>query len=237
MSTQPKTLSSNHNPREIDIVDFTNVEVDCTFRVEIIKSDTYHVSIKASEKYYDHINVTKSGSTLKLSLKSGHFKSRPVLEAYIGMPVLNKLRMSGATRGKVKGFESQEKLDINVSGSSVLNIEAATGDAILEISGASRIHGMLKSDETEMTLSGSSKARLQGSATKMVLNAWGASHLDLADYLLKDLNIHLKGASKATINVDGNLEIDLSGASKLYYTGNPKVNELQVSGASRISRK
>ena len=237
MGTQPKTLSSNNTPRAIDITDFTNVEVDCTFRVEIAQSDTYYVHIKASDKIFDNINVAKSGSTLKLSLKPGFFKSHPALEAYIGMPVLNKLRMSGATRGKVKGFESNERLAINVSGSSVLNIEAKSGDSVLEISGASRITGMLRSDETEMTLSGSSKARLEGSATKMVLNAWGASKLDLSDFLLKDMSIHLKGASKATINVDGNLDIDLSGASKLDYIGNPRVSDFQISGASRISRK
>ena len=237
MSTEPKTLTSNGNQREMDIVDFTNVEVDCTFRVEIVRSDTYHVSIKASEKYFDHINVTKSGSTLKLSLKPGHFKSRPVLEASIGMPVLNKLRMSSATRGKVRGFESEEKMKINVSGSSVLNIEATAGNVVVEVSGASRINGILKSNDTEMTLSGSSKARLEGSAKKMVLNAWGASKLDLSNYLLEDVNIHLKGASKADINVEGSLDIDLSGASKLYYSGNPRVHELQLSGASCISRK
>ena len=223
--------------REMDFDDFTNVEIGHAFDVEITRSDSYCVSITANEMLFDHINVTKSGNTLKISLEPLHFHMRPTLEARIAMPSLNKLRLAGAAKGVVTGFSSEECFALNLSGASSLDIDVEVGEAKFEISGASRISGNVKLGDVEFTLSGASRAELSGSANSAVLNAWGASKLDFADLALRDTDIHLKGASKATINVDGNLALDLSGCSKLSYIGNPTMRDLNVSGASTVHQK
>ncbi len=162
---------------------------------------------------------------------------RPTLEARITMPSLNKMRLAGAAKGVVSGFSSKECFALNLSGASSLNINIEAGEAKFEISGASRINGNVKLDDAEFTLSGASRAELSGSANNVILNAWGASKLDFADFALRDTDIHLKGASKATINVNGNLALDLSGCSKLNYIGNPTMRDLHVSGASTVHQK
>jgi len=223
--------------REMDFTDFTNVEVGSAFRVNITRSDSCSVSITASEKFFDHIDVIKSGNTLKISLKPLRFNVRPTLEARIAMPALNKLRLAGATKGTVKGFSSQESFDLNLSGSSTLDIDMEAGDARFEVSGASRLSGNVKAGDAEFVLSGASRAELSGSANNAVLSAWGASKLDMADFALNDTIIHLKGASQASVNVNGRLDLDLSGCSRLRYTGNPTMHEVNVSGASTVSQK
>jgi hypothetical protein len=162
---------------------------------------------------------------------------RPPLEVRIAMPVLNKLRLSGATRSIVRGFSSQESFALNLSGSSRLEIDMEAGETNLEISGASKVNGSMKVGNAEFTLSGASRAELSGSANNVVLSAWGASKLELADFVLNDTDIHLKGASRATINVNGKLDLDMSGASKLDYVGNPTLRDVNVSGASRLRHR
>lgn len=235
--TEPSIDTGSVVTKELDFTDFTNVEIGHAFRVEITHSDSYRVTITANEKLFDHINVTKSGNTLKISLKPLRFHIRPTMEARIAMPTLNKLRLGGATKGVVRGFSSQEGFDLNLSGASTLDIDAEAGEAKFEISGASRLSGNIKVGDAEFTLSGASRAELSGSAKNVILSAWGASKLDLADFALNDTSVHLKGASQATVNVNGELNLDLSGCSVLKYAGNPTIRDIDVSGASTLSHR
>jgi hypothetical protein len=69
------------------------------------------------------------------------------------------------------------------------------------------------------------------------MSAWGASNFDLADFALKNVSIHLKGASQATVNVSGKLDIELTGASGLSYIGNPRLGETELSGAVILNHR
>ena len=225
--------------RELDLSDFSNVEVDCCFRVEIVKADSYRVSLIGSEWLLDSLNVatSASGRTLKLSVKPRNFLTRPDLSARIEMPRLHKLRLGGAASCAVSGFTLENTFDVNLSGSSSLEVDVTAVTGRVEISGASRMKGRLSVEDAEFVLSGASRAQLVGSAGKAVLNAWGASRLDMADFAVGDTSVHLKGACRATVNVGGRLDLDLSGGSCLSYTGSPTMGEVNVSGASTLSQR
>ena len=61
--------------------------------------------------------------------------------------------------------------------------------------------------------------------------------MDLEGLPIKNADIELSGASNGTVNLDGTLNADLSGASHLYYAGEPTLGDIDISGASSISRK
>jgi hypothetical protein len=223
--------------REMDFTDFNTVEVGSCFRVEIKQADSHSVTISGGEEFFDYVNVTKSGNTLKISIKPLTFFTRPNLQASITMPKLKKLRLSGAATCTVNGFRSGDAFDLYVSGSSVLNIDIEAGKAKVEISGAGRLKGKMKLADAEFTLSGASRAELTGAANNVVLNAWGASRLDLTSFVLNDTSINLKGASEAAVTVNGKLDMDLGSGSQLYYSGNPTMGKINVSGASTLSQR
>lgn len=230
--------------REMDFSDFTNIDVSSCFKVGITRADSYSVSVATNEKLFDYINVSKSGSTLKISVKSlplparpNLLSPRPDLRAAITMPELHKLRLGSNATCIVSGFKSRDGLDVNVAGNSILDVDIESGKAKVEISGASRLRGKMKLADAEFTLSGASRAELNGSAKNVVLNAWGASRLDLADFMLDETGVSLKGASEATVNVKGRLDLDLSGGSRLYYNGNPTMGKINVSGTSTLGQR
>ena len=48
--------------------------------------------------------------------------------------------------------------------------------------------------------------------------------------------IDFSGASRASLNINGRLDVSLSGASSVEYTGNPTLGEMDISGASSIKQ-
>ena len=148
---------------------------------------------------FDHIEVTKSGNTLRIGLRIGYTYDSLTLKAIITMPDLQELQFSGGTHGVVGGFSSSH-------------------DFVLELSGGSHIV-------------------LQGEANDLRISASEGSHLELSDFQVHDANVNLSGGSRATINLDGILDANLSGGSHLFYIGEPSMGNIQTSGGSSVQEK
>jgi hypothetical protein len=221
--------------RQISLQGFANVEVDCAFVFDIVASDQFTVAITASRSLFDYINVSKSGSTLKLSHRPVRSLTTPVPEARITMPAIGKLRQGAASKGKLSGFRSQEPLDLFVSGSSVVDLDISAGDVRMEISGSSRVTGKLEANSADLVLSGAGGGNLSGHSGSLTLSAWGAADIDLTDFEVEDATVYLKGASQAIVNTSGRLDVELTGASRLDYSGHPRMGEINISGASLLT--
>jgi hypothetical protein len=127
---------------------------------------------------------------------------------------------------------------VDVSGASSLNIDdIEVGNAEFDISGASKVTGSLKASDAKFVVSGASRVDLKGSANNFTLTASGASILSLLEFTVSTANVKLDGASEATIDVKEKLDTVLSGASRLYFHGNPTMGNISVTGASTIKNK
>jgi len=229
--------SGNLATEEFNFSDFTRVEVGSAFEVEVVQSGSYSVSVTADDNLFDYIQVSKQGTTLKIRLKTAQYIATTTM-AEITMPQLRGLDLSGATRGTVSGFSSTESLDIEVSGASSLNlVEMSAGDVKFDISGASKVTGDIAAGDADFDVSGASTVQLEGSASDIVVEASGASHAKLAGFPVNNADVRLSGASTGTVNLDGKLDADLSGASKLEYIGEPTMGNINTSGASTLSKK
>ncbi len=176
---------------------------------------------------------------MEIKLKTGYRYVHYTAVAEITMPQLYKLDLSEATSGTVSGFSSAQDLYIELSGASSLDMaDMAAGDVEFELSGASNVTGSITADgDARFGISGASSAILSGSAGDLYADASGASSLVLEDFAVVDASIELSGASSGTVNLDGTLNADLSGASHLYYIGEPTMGDIDTSGSSGISKK
>jgi hypothetical protein len=168
----------------------------------------------------EYLEVVKQGNTLKIGLEPGRVFSvrKATLEAEVTMPELAALQMSGASHVTITGFTSTKAFDVNLSGASDLSGDIEAGDATFDASGASRV-------------------TLNGSARNATVEGSGASQIDLSDFAVADAKVKLSGASTATVNPSGTLDVDASGASDVYYLGSPTLGNIDTSGASSIQRK
>jgi hypothetical protein len=108
----------------------------------------------------------------------------------------------------------------------------------LNLSGASKadVKGV-RADKFELDLSGASKVNIEGEAVTFIGDMSGASTLNADNFKTVKAVVEASGASKADVFVSEDLNADASGASKIYYAGNPKTVREDESGASKVSPK
>lgn len=220
--------------------DFTYVDIGHAFEVEIVQSDSYSINITADDNLFEYIEVLKDGDILEIGLEPIITLWSSTLKAEIMMPELRGVYLSGATKGTVEGFNTTNNLDINVSGASSIDlVDIMTGNVSLEVSGASRAIGVLYSADADFEVSGASSIQLEGSTNDLTADASGASRANLGAYTVDNADVSFSGASSGTvkINPNGVLDVDLSGASRLSYVGEPTMGRINISGASSINQK
>ena len=198
-----------------DIAGFDRVQLTSTFRATITKGTAFTVSTTADDNVLPHIRVVKEGTTLKISLASGRYQLKSPLTAEITLPTLAGVDFSGASKGTLKGFQSERELSIKLSGSSGLDGGIAIENGDFKVDGASNL-------------------ALVGSAQTARLSADGSSHFKFGEFILKKAQIDLSGTSEAQVSVksDGVFKATLSGSSTLKGSIQAKEIGLELSGAS-----
>ncbi len=226
--------SGNKITKDFNYTGFTGIEIEDAFEVEVTYADTYSVTITAGENVMKRVDVSQSGDTLKIELDDWWWFWHATPKATITLPALRRLEISGASKGDVRGFRSNEDLTLELSGASELDIDMEAGEFYADISGASKLTGDLQTADAEIELSGASEVKLAGSGDNLNLNSSGASTTHLSVFTVDDADIELSGASHGEANIAGTLDVTLSGASSLKYYGNPDLGRVNVSGASTL---
>jgi hypothetical protein len=220
-SLTPQSISGSGNviTKEETIVDFDKVDLSTSFDAQISQAADYKVVLRVDDNLVDYLQVEKIGSTLKIGLKpSASIRGPVTLEAEISMPELVGIDLSGASTANISGFSSIENLNVALSGSSSLKGDITAGD-------------------TTVDLSGSSDMKISGNGGNLNLDASGSSEVDLSEYTVEDANLDVSGASTVTVKSNGILNAKASGASDIYYLGNPTLGNTDSSGSSNIQAK
>ncbi len=222
--------------KEYSFQEFDQVEVSSAVEFETTQSVDYSIKVTGYENLIERLEVDLSGQTLIIGLKPGsHFNNN--VKAVITMPALSKLVVSGASQGTAKGFKSADDFDLEVSGASRAEVDIEAGKTTVDVSGASRVAGELNAQHTRLIISGASRCELAGTAGDTDLNVSGASQANLWQFQIQNANVNISGASRATINMTGTLNVDLSAASSLEYTGHAVLGKVNITGASRMTGK
>jgi hypothetical protein len=230
--------SKNIETKEFTYSGFNRIEVSSAFTVDITRSDTYHVSVTLNDNLLDELDISISGDTLRIRMNPFLSFMNTTQHATISMPELKSLVISGASRGVVSRFQSDSFLNLEVSGASQMEIhDLKAADTDIQVSGVSRLSGSLITKNGDFEISGVSNIDLNGSAATVRLEVSGASHAKLVNFIIGDASVEVSGASHADVEVNGILDLDLSGASTLIYGDSPKLGRVEVSGASTLTRR
>ncbi|GAI68967.1 unnamed protein product, partial [marine sediment metagenome] len=220
--TQAIIGSGNLITQEMDFTDFTKLEISHVFQAKVIRSDSFSVGITVDDNLLEYVVVRKSGNTLRIYLKAGYAYIGTTKMVEITMPKIDKLSLSGASRVEVSGFRSSDRLELEASGVSSLNIDdLKAGDTVFEISGGSHAVGSIEIANGRFNVSGASSIDLEGYASDISIEASEASHANLADFSVSNATVTISGASLVTVNASGTIDGNVSGASRLTYLGDP----------------
>ena len=199
-----------------DVKNFHELSVSSSFRVELKVGNTESLEIEIDERYADDVITEVRGGRLEISLRGTRSNRRmresPV--AYLTVKSLDAIDASGAVTIRSEDVLKSDKLDINLSGASVLVLSMDVQELYLETSGA-----------CVMTF--------EGKAKEQTVKISGATTYKAFDLESEIGDIRVGGASSARISVSEKLDVRASGASSVRYKGRPSLNS-DASGASSI---
>jgi hypothetical protein len=200
--------------REVPISSFSTIEVTHAFDVEITTGGAPSLRVHVDNNLVGSLDVGVREGVLHIGFKAGRDVTDATLFAEVHGPSPSVVEASGASR-------------IHVSGGLDAPVE-------IDLSGASRLRGRVRSGEVSMSLDGSSLARLGGNLERLTLHGDGSSTFVGSDLRCEDVEIRLDGSSTAALTVTGTISAQLSGGSILRYEGSPEFTRRATSGGSSI---
>jgi hypothetical protein len=222
--------------KEYDYAGFDRVDVGSEFAVNITHADNFSVKVTSRENVFKHLTVSVTGKTLRLGVVGSYVSFGAInrsLEAEIAMPDLADLRISGASKAIVRGFDSTRSMATSVSGASSLDLVATIGDFSCKTSGSSKATATVKSASADLDQSGASSMTLSLETGSFVFRSSGSSDASGAVEASKT-DIELSGASDVQFTGSGgDLKLDGSGSSGAKLMGFIVKNaDIRLGGAS-----
>ena len=199
--------------KEFYEVDFERLEVASALEVHVEQSNIYSISVSGDRRNIDDLRIYKSGNTLVLKFDDNPNRIHDT-KIDITMPRLEGANFSAASSSTINGFESDEDLDLYISGASVCQLNAGYRELNLSLSGASNLVMSGLGDEINAEIS-------------------GASVLTAFYYPVREAHINLSGASNGKVTVTDELHAIAAGSSSLIYRGSPSLTS-STSGSSTV---
>ena len=196
---------------------FNSIEAGSAFNITIIKGDVQELVIETDDNLMEKITSKVKDGELTLSTK-GNINNPTKMKVTITIPELKEIDLSGACDLISESRFENDKMEI-------------------ELSGASEAELKVKCENLDIDVSGASKLKVTGFAETQKIEASGASKVNAFELESNVAIVNCSGASSVRVYAKETLNGDASGASNIYYKGNPKKVIVDTSGAASISRK
>lgn len=205
--------------RTMSFADFDHLRIGQGMRASIHQGDVYRVEATGTAENLKRLRAQKDGRRLEFSMESswGQWFSGSGITIDVTLPRLRGLVLSGGSAG-------------------TLDMEVGADSFLAEVSGGSSLDGRLGAGDVGLSLSGGSRADLSGNGQQLRLSGSGGSKYLLRNLPAKHVQARLSGGSEATVTLDGQLSVALSGGSNVTYHGNAALGEVDTSGGSRVRK-
>lgn len=213
-----ENMSTHGNAQTFQNTDFNELSISGPFKINIVYGDNYRVVLEGSQRFLDQCNVSQDADELSVDYNQDYdlhqFNRRVVVK--IITPKLSKIRLRGATKGDVSGFEADE-MTVDLAGAVDATVDADIYTMTVEMKGASKLE-------------------LVGSGNELDADVSTASYLSAYSYKVKDATIRATGVSKAQVYASNTLNIHASLVSEVEYRGGAEVNISDTSSLSHIEK-
>ena len=198
---------------------FSEVRIGGAFKVTLTKGSAPALKLEAEDNILPKIESYVEGNVLVIRMRENwSIHSRGPMRATITFTELQGLDISGAVNASCEGTIESDRFRLDAAGASNVNLP-------------------LKVRELSTDCSGASKITLSGTADRHRMDASGATSLYAYDLRTGTTELELSGASKAEVTVNESLSVDASGASKVTFRGNPRIQNIEASGASKVRKE
>jgi hypothetical protein len=198
---------------------FHGLKIQSAIEVKYKPSSTIEVKVTAGEKYINDIKVVTVNGILEMYYDGNrNFNGDNDIKIDISGPSnIDFLEMTGAASFKNEDTLRTDKFKYDLSGASSAKVNLVSSTLSGEISGAASL-------------------KLFGKAVEAKHQSSGASSLKAYEFFTEKTTVSASGASSSRVRASKEIKGDASGASNLYFKGNPSVQDLETSGAGSVKR-
>ena len=215
-------------------IDIFDMAADLQIYISEDEEEDDKITIIVDDNVYPHINRSAFGSgqfndsgeliayNYTINLQYGHVSfmgRKPNLTIILNVKTLERIGLSGASTSRIEDTLFCKNLEIHLRGASTLRA------------------GQIEANNIVAVLSGASRMDLSGQCETLDLTLSGASSAFGYGMVCDNLKAVFSGASRGEFTVLKTLSATLSGASTLYYRGNPTITYLNTSGSSRLEKR
>ena len=220
VSLQLTVLAQNKETR--DVKDFDEIQTRVGGKVFITLGDKNEVILEGEQDYLDNIETRVSGGRLEI-------KNRRE----------NSWKFWGNRTGKLTVYITVKELKgayISGSGDIIGQSKFKADDFTASISGSGDIEIDLEADYVSSRIFGSGNIELSGKSNKAKLSISGSGKYFAEKMVVGDYNISMSGSGRGSVNVEGELDVRISGSGKIYYMGNPTGVNSSVAGSGTVRK-
>lgn len=200
---------------ERKVASFDAIEASGGLTIKLVKSDLGTVEVTTDANLMDNVETYVRGNTLYIDTKNVRKSTK--LEVRVHYQKLDYFDLSGAVDVYADDVIESERLTIDASGASEMELELDVRTLDIDVSGASDLV-------------------LSGKATRLSFEGSGASSLKAGELETENCYIDISGAGDAWVHASNEIKASVSGAGSIRYSGNPVKIKTSVSGAGSVKR-
>ena len=200
-----------------EISSFNELKVWGAVDIVLLQGEKESVRIEGEGSDNSPIKIENRGQTLEVHSECDDKKKNCEydLTIYLTCVNLKKINCSGASSIKTEGNVNLANLSIDVSGATDLDLN-------------------MDVNKLKLCSSGASEIQLDGTMQDVDIKADGASKFLAEKCTMQNVKLECSGASIAKFRVEHTLEVKASGASDVFYSGNPNKVTEDVSGVAVV---
>ena len=215
---QKVTGNGNLKTENRSVGNFEYLEVSGSFDVELIDGKEGDLSIRADENLMEYIETENEGGTLKIKWKKNYnISTRNATKITLAVDEISAAKLSGSGEIVSAKMLKSEEFVAAVSGS---------GDLFLK----------LDVGQLNLTVSGSGDMEISGNARKFEARVSGSGDIDAKNLTTLKADLAISGSGGIVLSVQDELVARVSGSGDIRYQGNPKIQDIKVSGSGEISK-
>ena len=211
------------NKETRDVRDFDEVVMRVSGKVLITQGNKNEVILEGDEDLLEEIETEVKGGRLNIKSRRNNWR----------------WWNNGGRKGRLTVYITVKELRgayVSGSGDIISQNTIKTRDFTASIAGSGDIEMDLDVEYVEAKISGSGNIELQGKSDEAKLSISGSGKYIAEKLIVGDYRVSMSGSGRGSINVEGELDVRISGSGKVYYMGRPTSVNSSVSGSGSVRK-
>jgi hypothetical protein len=209
--------SGQHIVKDVKVEPFDEIEISGPIKLVLKQDSSFAVNIAADSNVVDLIKPEVSGHTFKIKLDPMKYCGKDSIIIHAGIGTLKSIKASGSSKVFTEGKLNLTDLELDLSGAPDINLD-------------------INAANLKTKVDGSAKLTLTGQAGSHKLESTGSLILEAFNFVVGLYELKIEGTGKSNINVLNDLKVNTSGATSIYYKGNPKNVSEKKSGTAKLEK-